>query len=34
MLISTLNASLLGNLLIGQGTIKAGGGTVKGSQDF
>ena len=34
MLLGTLGASLLGNLLTGKGTIKAGEGTVRAGQDF
>ena len=34
MLLGTLGASLLGNLLPGKGTIRAGGGTVRAVQDF
>ena len=34
MLLSTLGASLLGNLLTGKGKIRAGEGTIKGGQDF
>ena len=34
MLLGTLGASLLGNLLTGKGTIRAGEGTIKGGQDF
>ena len=34
MLLGTLGANLLGNLLIGKGTIKAGKGTIRTSQDF
>ena len=34
MLLGTLGASLLGNLLTGKGTIRAGKGTITGGQDF
>ena len=34
MLLSTLGASLLRNLLTGKGTIRAGEGTVRAGQDF
>ena len=34
MLLSTLGASLLRNLLTGKDTIRAGEGTVRGGQDF
>ena len=34
MLLGTLGASLLGNLLTGKGTIRAGEGTVRACQDF
>ena len=34
MLLGTLSASLLGNLLTCKGTIRAGKGTVRASQDF
>ena len=34
MLLSTLGASLLRNLLIGKDTIRAGEGTVRAGQDF
>ena len=34
MLLGTLGASLLGNLLTGKGTLTAGEGTIKGGQDF
>ena len=34
MLLGTLSASLLGNLLTGKGKIRAGEGTIKGGQDF
>ena len=34
MLLGTLGVSLLGNLLTGKGTIRAGGGTISASQDF
>ena len=34
MLLGTLSASLLGNLLTGKGTIKVGGATVRARQDF
>ena len=34
MLVSTLGASLLGNLFTGKGTIRAGEGTIRASQDF
>ena len=34
ILLGTLGASLLGNLLIGKGTIRAGEGTVRAGQDF
>ena len=34
MLSGTLGASLLGNFLTGKGTITAGEGTVRASQDF
>ena len=34
MLLSTRGASLLGNILAGKSTIKAGEGTVRASQDF
>ena len=34
MLLSTLGASLLGYLLTGKGTIRAGEGTVRADQDF
>ena len=34
MLLKTLGASLLGNLLTGKGTIKAGNGTIRAGYDF
>ena len=34
MLLGTLDASLLGNLLTGKGKIRAGEGTVRAGQDF
>ena len=34
MLLGTLGASLLGSLLTGKDTIRAGGGTVRAGQDF
>ena len=34
MLLGTLGASLLGNLLTGKGTIRAGEDTIWASQDF
>ena len=34
MLLETLGASLLGNLLTGKGTIRAGKGTIRAGQDF
>ena len=34
MLLGTLGASLLGNLLTGKGTIRAGEGTIRAGQDF
>ena len=34
MLLGTLGVSLLGNLLIGKGTIRADEGTVRAGQDF
>ena len=34
MLLGTLGASLLGNLLKGKGTIKAGEGTIRAEQNF
>ena len=34
MLLSTLGASLLGNLLTGKGTIRVGEGTFRAGQDF
>ena len=34
MLLGTLGASLLGNLLAGKGTIRAGEGTLRAGQDF
>ena len=34
MLLGTLGASLLGNLLTGKGTIRAGEDTIRASQDF
>ena len=34
MLLGTLGASLLGNLLKGKGTIKAGEGTIRVEQNF
>ena len=34
MLLGTLGASLLGNLLAGKGTIRAGEGTLRACQDF
>ena len=34
MLLDTLAASLLGNLLTGKGTIRAGEGTIRVGQDF
>ena len=34
MLLSTLDFRLLGNLLTGKGTTRAGGGTIRASQDF
>ena len=34
MLLGTLGVSLLGNLLTGKGTIRAGGGKISASQDF
>ena len=33
MLLPTLGASLLGNLLAGKGTIRAGEGTIRAAQD-
>ena len=33
MLLATLGASLLGNLLAGKGTIRAGEGTIRAAQD-
>ena len=34
MLLGTLDASLLGNLLTSKGTIRAGKGTIRASQSF
>ena len=34
MLLGTLGASLLGNLLTGKDTIRAGGGTIRAGHDF
>ena len=34
MLLGTLGATLLGNLLTGKGTIRAGEGTIRTGQDF
>ena len=34
MLLGTLDASLLGNLLTGKSTIRAGEGTIRAGQDF
>ena len=34
MLLGTLGASLLGNLLIDKGTIRAGEGTIRAGQDI
>ena len=34
MLLVTLGASLLGNLLTGKGTIRDGEGTIRAGQDF
>ena len=34
MLLRTLRASLLGNLLTGKGTIRAGEGTIRGGENF
>ena len=34
MLLGTLGASLLGNLLTGKGTVRAGEGTIRAGQDF
>ena len=34
MLLVTLGASLLGNLLTGKGTIRAGEGRIRAGQDF
>ena len=34
MLLGSLSASLLGNLLTGKGTIRAGEGTIRAGQDF
>ena len=34
MLLGTLGASLLGNLLTGKGTITAGDGTIRADQNF
>ena len=34
MLLCTLGASLLGNLLINKGTVKAGEGTIRAGQNF
>ena len=34
MLLGTLGAKLLGNLLTGKGTIRAGKSTITGGQDF
>ena len=34
LLLSTLDASLLGNLLEGKGTIRAGEGTIRAGQSF
>ena len=34
MLLGTLGASLLGNLLAGKGAIRAGKGTITAGQDF
>ena len=34
MLLGTLDASLLGNLLTGKQTIRAGEGTIRAGQDF
>ena len=34
MLLGTLGASLLGNLLTGKGIVRAGKGTIRAGQDF
>ena len=34
MLLSTLDGSLLGNLLTNKGTVRAGEGTIRAGQDF
>ena len=34
MLLGTLGASLLGNLLTGKGTIRAGKGTIRAGENF
>ena len=34
MLLGTLGASLLGNLLTGKGTIRTGEGTIRAGKDF
>ena len=34
MFLGTLGASLLGNLLIGKGKIRAGKGTIRGGENF
>ena len=34
MFLGTLGASLLGNLLIGKGEIRAGKGTIRGGENF
>ena len=34
MLLGTLGASLLGNILTGKGTIRAGEGTIRADQDL
>ena len=34
MLLGTLGASLLGNLLTGKGTIRAGEGTIRAGENF
>ena len=34
MLLSTLSASLLGNLLVGKGVIQAGEGMIRAEEDF
>ena len=34
MILGTLGASLLGNLLTGKGTIRAGGDTIRAGHDF